>query len=336
MKPSISIIIPIHNGEGWLKRCFDSLCRQTRMDFEVLAVLDRCTDRSEDIVSTYTDRLNSLRIFRCDYGKPSATRNVGIDNATAQDIAFLDCDDYYLPHAIEKMTADIYSGILVTHKVLIQREGESVIGERDFFDNNAWLFGNTYKAEWLRQNNIRFNDRYFGFEDSDFHNQILERLCYENDNFSIRYNAENPFYVQVANRKSISHKKDFYKKSFVDFSTLWRYVNSGRHTPNYLYLANSRFVSQTFAICLCAVAGGILSGDFFRLVSESKKIRELLPPPDHNLYQTIRHTISQNTSEERKRSADFKEYRENQLKLFRKHFEQTIIKGWARSIDEVA
>jgi len=334
----ISVIVPIHNGENWLNACFDSLTRQTKRGFDVLAVLDNCTDDSEKIALSYADKLEGLRVYKCNYGKPGATRNVGIEHAKTPFIAFLDCDDYYKPHAIETMEADLCDRQrLVTHRVIYQSPGGEIVENRNFFDNGAFLFGNTYNVEWLRQNDIKFNTCYYGFEDGDFHEQIKENLCYENDNFTIRYCDDNPFYVQMQNLKSITHKKDFFAASYFDYSTMWRYVDSGRQTRNYLVLANRLFITASATICLCAAAGGIKSGDFFRLVNESKQIRELLPPPEYGYFQAVRGAIESNISETRRQAEreHGAEYRAKQNALFRKYFAATIIRGWANSIDDV-
>lgn len=337
MEKTITIIIPIHNGEGWLNRCLDSLVAQTDQDFEVIAVLDRCTDNSKQIALSYRKRLRGLRIYECELGRPGAARNVGLVNANTEQIAFLDCDDYYLPHAIEKMKADLCEKPVVTHKVLMQDEGTNVLRERNFFDNTAWLFGNTYNLQWLRENSIRFNYVYYGYEDSDFNKQVMESLCRADDNFTIRYNDENPFYVQVVNRKSITHKKDFHAKCKVDYSTLWRFAKSGVTTPNYLYLAQNEFIAKSMSICYCAVAGGITWGDLRYLVDDSKIIRNELPLPDYERFKTIYGVISANTSEERKRSAREwgKKYEKEARKMFRDTFAPQVFRGWNKPITTI-
>ncbi|MBR3566872.1 MAG: glycosyltransferase family 2 protein [Bacteroidales bacterium] len=330
MKPSISIIIPIHNAEKWLNRCMDSLVAQSDTDFEVIAILDSCTDNSKQIALSYKNRLQSLRVYEVEYGRPGATRNIGIQRARTEQIAFLDCDDYYLPHAVAKMKADIYEAPVVTHKVLTQIEGTNIIGDRVFFDNSPWLLGNTYNVQWLRQNNILFNWLYYGYEDSDFHNQISESLCRENDNFTIRYNADDPFYIQVNNPKSITHNNAFLSKCTFDYSTLWRYVKSGVHTPNYIFLANSSFLGASKTICLLTAVQSISKGDFRRLVYDSRIVRDELPQCDYERFSHIWSIIDSNTSEERKQAERNwgEKYTREGYKLFRDFFAPNVFKGW--------
>lgn len=61
----VSVIVPIYNGSEYLKKCLDSLLRQTigNNQMEVLLINDGSTDESERICQEYTDFIKILNIF---------------------------------------------------------------------------------------------------------------------------------------------------------------------------------------------------------------------------------------------------------------------------------
>ena len=55
-KPAISVVMPVFNGEKYLKEAIDSVINQTFNDFEFIIVNDGSTDRSEEIILSYNDK----------------------------------------------------------------------------------------------------------------------------------------------------------------------------------------------------------------------------------------------------------------------------------------
>lgn len=90
----ISIIIPVFNSSQKLRRCLDSVKRQTEQSYEVIIVDDGSTDDSAMIVKEYLSDKRFKYIFQNNKGVSSA-RNEGIDKSEGEWIAFLDSDDYY-------------------------------------------------------------------------------------------------------------------------------------------------------------------------------------------------------------------------------------------------
>ena len=85
-----SIIIPYHNRPVKLKRCLNSIFQQTYQDFEILII----DDYSKTPLQLEVD--NRVRILRNRKNLgPGLSRNVGLDNAKGEYIAFLDSDDYW-------------------------------------------------------------------------------------------------------------------------------------------------------------------------------------------------------------------------------------------------
>ena len=54
--PIVSVVVPIYNGERYLRDSLDSLLAQTFQDFEIICVNDGSTDSSESIINEYAER----------------------------------------------------------------------------------------------------------------------------------------------------------------------------------------------------------------------------------------------------------------------------------------
>ena len=93
----ISVIVPIYNAEKYLHRCIDSILAQIFTDFELLLINDGSKDRSGAICDEYAVKDSRVRVFHKENGGVSSARNLGLDNAKGEWIAFCDADDYVLP-----------------------------------------------------------------------------------------------------------------------------------------------------------------------------------------------------------------------------------------------
>lgn len=100
-----SIIIPVYNAEKHLKKCLDSVLKQTYDDYEVVIVNDGSTDNSENIIKDYLkDFENKIKYFYKDNTGVSDTRNFGISKASGEYFTFVDSDDYIEPNMLENIS----------------------------------------------------------------------------------------------------------------------------------------------------------------------------------------------------------------------------------------
>ena len=96
----ISIIMPVHNNENYIKAAIDSVLNQTYTNFELLVIDDFSSDRSVAYAEDYSD--SRIKIFKLEANLgAAAARNIGLRNATGDYIAFLDSDDCWLPDKLE-------------------------------------------------------------------------------------------------------------------------------------------------------------------------------------------------------------------------------------------
>lgn len=89
-----SVIIPAYNAAATLAQTLESLVQQQLPPHEVIVVVDGATDDSEAIARSYEDRL-PLTILVTENKGLGAARNLGMQNATGEAIAFLDSDDLW-------------------------------------------------------------------------------------------------------------------------------------------------------------------------------------------------------------------------------------------------
>lgn len=89
----ISVVVPVYNVEKYLKKCIDSVLKQSFKDFELILVDDGSTDNSGAICDEYADDEN-IKVVHKENGGLADARNVGIDNSTGDYITFLDSDDF--------------------------------------------------------------------------------------------------------------------------------------------------------------------------------------------------------------------------------------------------
>lgn len=90
----ISVIIPVYNVEKYLKKCVESVLKQTIADLEIILVDDGSTDRSGRICDEYAERDSRIVVVHKKNGGLSSARNIGIEIAKSQYIGFVDSDDY--------------------------------------------------------------------------------------------------------------------------------------------------------------------------------------------------------------------------------------------------
>ncbi|MCM1038072.1 MAG: glycosyltransferase [Ruminococcus sp.] len=103
MKEKISIIIPVYNCKAWIKRCLDSVIKQTYQNLEILVIDDGSDDGSAEIIDSFVQKDNRIRFFSQTNQGVASARNQGLLHATGSIITFVDADDYIEKEMYEKM-----------------------------------------------------------------------------------------------------------------------------------------------------------------------------------------------------------------------------------------
>src|SRR5580693_10799022 len=100
MQPLVSVVIPAYNAGAFIDGSVGSALKQSAGDLEVIVVNDGSTDDTPDRLLAWNDPRLSV-ITQANLGLASAL-NAGIRAARGTYIGFLDADDLWLPHKLER------------------------------------------------------------------------------------------------------------------------------------------------------------------------------------------------------------------------------------------
>lgn len=100
-KPKISVLMPVYNGEKYLREAIKSLLSQTFTDFELIAINDASLDQSLNILKSYTDPRLIIINNPTNQGLIK-TLNIGLLRARGVYCVRLDQDDIAIPNRLEK------------------------------------------------------------------------------------------------------------------------------------------------------------------------------------------------------------------------------------------
>ena len=123
--PLVSIVVPVWNGERFLRESLDSILAQTYPRLEVIVVDDASTDETPEILASYGDRIRILRQpqTRGIYGNA----NDGIALARGDFVGVFHADDVYVPEMVEREVVWLLdhsrSGAVFTSAVFVDLEG---------------------------------------------------------------------------------------------------------------------------------------------------------------------------------------------------------------------
>jgi len=167
----ISVLLPVYNGEKYLADCLESLICQTLTDIEIVAIDNASEDGSAEILRAYTEKDPRLVVIRQDVNVgPGGARNIALNHATGDYIAFCDCDDLVPKNAYTMLyekaletDADVVvadymesiDGRNVYHRICGPRKTAFVICEM------GALWNKLYRREFFENNYLRFQEVMF-------------------------------------------------------------------------------------------------------------------------------------------------------------------------------
>jgi len=124
--PLVSVIIPLYNKEKWVKRSLKSALDQTYATIEILIVNDGSTDNSLQVVSLVSD--SRIKIIDKPNAGVSSARNLGMEHAKGEFIAFLDADDEWEARHLEVLLEGFEcfkDAVVVCDDLVELRDGKS-------------------------------------------------------------------------------------------------------------------------------------------------------------------------------------------------------------------
>ncbi len=126
--PAVSVVIPAHNAASTIRDTLASLSAQSFRDFEAIVIDDGSADDTARVAEDCDDE--RIRVISVENGGVATARNVGIEAAAGELLAFLDADDLWLPakleRQLERLHADASAGMCVTAATRIDAAGRKL------------------------------------------------------------------------------------------------------------------------------------------------------------------------------------------------------------------
>ena len=181
----VSVIIPFYNRIPLLLKSIDSVISQTHKNLEIILVNDGSTEEISE-VTKYIKRDKRIKLINLSENKgAAAARNIGMDNATGEYIAFLDSDDLFIKDKIKEQLKQMYlTGYNVSHTSYIRKHGKT-----EDTMNSGELTGKVIpqivekcliatptvmiKREYLKKQGVRFIEKFRIGEDICFWLELL-------------------------------------------------------------------------------------------------------------------------------------------------------------------
>jgi glycosyltransferase involved in cell wall biosynthesis len=143
--PLISIIMNCYNSDRFLKEAIDSIYAQTYSNWEIIFWDNASTDQSALIAKSYDQR---IRYFCSEETTPlGEARNLALQHVSGKYVAFLDCDDIYLPDKLDKQVRSMelngsslcYGGVIIINNDGSYRKTNEITEKSGFLLNNLLL-----------------------------------------------------------------------------------------------------------------------------------------------------------------------------------------------------
>ena len=115
--PLVTVIMPSYNSECYIGESIRSIIAQTIENWELIVIDDASTDATPKIVTDFQSRDNRIRLIRHAVNRGAAdARNLGLDHARGEFVAFIDSDDVWCPDKTDKqVTAMVRYGADISY-----------------------------------------------------------------------------------------------------------------------------------------------------------------------------------------------------------------------------
>ncbi len=176
--PKISIIIPVYNGEKYIRECIQSGLSQDYHNFEIIVINDGSTDSTENICLEFK---NQIRYFKKDNGGVSSALNFGINVMEGEYFSWLSHDDKYYSNKLSEQM-NILSNYNFRYKI--------VTSSPDFINQDSQLIGNTTKRKKIKTKIISsmrfFNETIMSTPNGIgmlIHKSVFNKIGYFNEDY---------------------------------------------------------------------------------------------------------------------------------------------------------
>lgn len=255
MAIKLSIIVPAYNAEKYIERCIESLVTQDLppTEYEIIVINDGSTDQTLNLLNTICEKYNFIHSYTTSNSGLSATRNLGIMNATGEYILFVDSDDTIRTNCLrsiyeeacnnqldmmlmnyQKIFPDSSTALLGSSSYHIESNNEKVVSGKDFVVRRSYppmIWAYAYRRTFISNNNLSFLS--IGHEDEEFTPKAIylaQRIKYypltfynyfQNSESYMNSYKESNFYDMITamhslNQFKLAHQKEINLTAYLD------------------------------------------------------------------------------------------------------------------------
>lgn len=193
MSDLITVIIPIYNVGTYVEATIKSLLAQSYKNIEIILVDDGSTDDSGGVCDKYAERDKRIKVIHKANGGVSSARNVGLEEAKGEYVAFVDGDDIvsadYIKSLYEMLKEnDVDMSVQVYYNMFSAKKEKSVtenidrvMSANEFMEfeilgcRDTSVYVKLYRLEIIQSYNIRFDENITNLEDMLFLFQYLSK-----------------------------------------------------------------------------------------------------------------------------------------------------------------
>lgn len=231
--PKVSVIIPVHNTEKYLKQCLDSVINQTLKEIEIICVNDGSTDDSLKVLKECAKKDDRVVIINQTHQRQGCSRNNALKIARGEYVQFVDSDDLIREDTCERLYKKAkeydldmlcFSGYNFSEtpkkrqentywsydKVLSSLDGKKVFNMRDIKEIAHRMVVSAcltvFRNSFLIKYDIRFPEKLY-YEDNVFYVKSLTKAA------RISIDSEE-YYIRRIRKDSVTQNWD---KHFADY-----------------------------------------------------------------------------------------------------------------------
>lgn len=301
MQPKVSIIIPVYNGEKYIKDSIRSMKAQTYANVEVIYVDDGSTDRTGEILDEVSGEDDRFCVIHKENQGVSAARNTGLARAAGEYLIFFDADDMVekdvIKDNIELAVRDCSDVVMYgfwycdadrktekknefpvafhgsREEFFAQYLTEAV--EREFF-NAPW--NKLIRRNLILENGICFDMRYSLYEDNLFAAELFIRA----ERITINPKAYYRYYLRASGSLLTSFHEDIFEGLTVFYDRAVEYCKAYPEHEEQIRSFEKMYVRHTYTFLKQISCNQALSGQQKRgLMQEICKEDRLLSALDH-------------------------------------------------------
>ncbi len=225
LKPLVSIIVPVYNGEKYIGDTLQSILSQNYLQKEIIVVNDGSTDSSEQIIRSFS----GIKYFYQENSGVPVARNRGIRESVGEFIAFSDQDDVWKPNKLSDQVNYLLDNpeieYVISMRKTVLEEGvtppawlkkelldsenvdhspSSLLARKSIFDKVG-----LFKPELKNASDV---DWFFRARDAGLKKGIIQKVHYlkriHQDNQSYRVKELHTEYLQLIKQSLKRHKED--------------------------------------------------------------------------------------------------------------------------------